>query len=187
MSVKEDALLQSAQIIFDNGQTHRVLFCNGTWSETTSTKQEIFSSELSVIRPEISYVSAIYDVATNSLTVVLQNNNYVSADTITFNRIAILSEGKIVGSFPILSIAGNVITLNGTPTDWQVGETVYTTSGEYVIQNISGNQVTLDATPTGTTLVNGTGSLVFAIELDSKTFSPGTTNQLEAFVVLSGN
>lgn len=187
MSVKEDGLRQSAQVIFDNGQTHRILFCNGTWSETTSTPQEIFSSEIPFSRPEISFTSAIFDQGTNSLTVLLQNNAFVPSANVTFNRIAIVSDSKEIGAYTILSIAANVITLDNSPVGWQVGETVYTTSGEYTIQSISGNQVTLDATPTGTTLVNGTGSLAAAVELDSKTFSANTTNQLELEVVLSGN
>lgn len=190
MSLKEDALRIASDQIFNNGQTHRVVFCNGTWSETTATKQEIFSTELSSsVRPEISYISATYDQTTNSLVVLLQNNAYVAPATLTFNRVAIVSDGKELASFPILSIAGNVVTLNGTPTDWVIGETVYTETGEFVITNISTNQITLDNPPTATdtVLVNGTGSLAVAVEIDSKTFSASTTNQLEIEAILSGN
>jgi len=187
MSIKEDGLTISANAIFNNGQTFRVLFCNGTWSETTGTKQEIFASEIPFIRPEISYISGLFDLATNALTVLLQNNSFVATSDITFNRIAIVSDTKIVGSFPILSIAGNVVTLDGTPSDWSNGETVYTSTGSFTITNISGSQITLDNTPTGTSLINGTGQLVAAVEVGSKTFSASTTNQLELEVVLSGN
>ena len=187
MSVKEDALNQSAQNIFNNGQTLRLIFCDGTWNETTSTKLDIYPTEIAVPRPEIPFSSAVFDGNTNAITVTLINNSYISATDFTFNRVAVVADGKLIGSFPILSISGNVVTLDGTPADWIVGETVYTSSGEYVIQNISGSQITLDATPTGDKLVNGTGSLLAALEIGSKIFTANTTNQLELEIVLSGN
>lgn len=187
MSTKEEALNISADAIFNNGQVHRVVFCDGTWSETTATKQEILSTSVIVARPIISYISSTFEATTNSLTVLLQNISYVPPSTFSFNRVAILSDGKEEGTFEILSIAGNDVTLNGTPTDWSIGETVYTTSGTYLITNIVGSVITLDGTPTGTTLTNGTGVLSTAIELDSKTFTSGTTTLLEVDTVLSGN
>ena len=187
MSLKEDALNQSAQFLFNNGQSFKIILCDGTWSETTGTKQEIFSSEIPFVRPDITYQSALYELATNSVTVLLQNNAYVASANITFNRIALVSGVRAQGSFPILGISGNVVTLDGTPSDWQNGDTVYTSSGTFTITNISGNQITLDAAPSGTVLVNGQGDLVAASEINSKTFSTGTTNQLEYEVVISGN
>lgn len=199
MAIKEEGLLLATGVIFDTpANPLRTLLCNGSWSELTSTRGEILSSEIAgnQLRPNMEEQSETFTAGSNSVENVLAVTapGYNVNFTFTINRIGLLRNGRLLGACTITNIASLTLTLGTTETiDWVATDTVYFSNGTTAVITAVDDvlkTIDVDAVPAGvttsTTVTDGFGQLIDAKIVPTKTIEANTNNGFTVTTTTTG-